>query len=422
MGIKRAVFDSVFWIGFVLVIIAFFSESIAIGWIGVIAQVLGLGGMIFAGMKGKLPDQLPPLKMDGRTLAVQKEVVPAKVVPKPVAVKKPSWFAQLLQHRVQPTAKVVPKVITKEIKKEKPKVDVPKIPKKASVDRSRIIFFVVLVLALLIVMVIQALSFAGKPAWFYVVFGVNILILLVLFSSSKKIFRKRKSDIELQAEHLALQEQKRVADALGKDLPQDKKFELLRHHIRQALAAHFSKDKIVQAALLAGWPENQVIEAYNEEVAAPKGVESLIRNYELNILKSYVKKAIDDGFAEDAVVESALLAGWPETLVRECYDSITSKKIVLARSDDEEPIEEKEEQVLRVTAKLIKHETDLDRVYELIKTKKSVKMSDVASQFSISKKQAEEWAAILEKNGLIEMYYPILGEPELRWKSLKAIE
>src|SRR3989344_5029170 len=323
MGIKRAVFDSVFWIGFVLVIIAFFSESIAIGWIGVIAQVLGLGGMIFAGMKGKLPDQLPPLKMDGRTLAVQKEVVHAKVVPK---------------------------VITKEIKKEKPKVDVPKIHKKASVDRSRIIFFVVLVLALLIVMVIQALSFAGKPAWFYVVFGVNILILLVLFSSSKKIFRKRKSDIELQAEHLALQEQKRVADALGKDLPQDKKFELLRHHIRQALAAHFSKDKIVQAALLAGWPENQVIEAYNEEVAAPKGVESLIRNYELNILKSYVKKAIDDGFAEDAVVESALLAGWPETLVRECYDSITSKKIVLARSDDEEPIEEKEEQVLRVTA------------------------------------------------------------------------
>ena len=64
----------------------------------------------------------------------------------------------------------------------------------------------------------------------------------------------------------------------------------------------------------------------------------------------------------------------------------------------------------------------MDRLYDTIKKRGAVKLSEVSGGFKINKKQAEEWANILEKYGLIEIYYPVLGEPELRWKKSKATE
>src|SRR3989338_4977078 len=58
--------------------------------------------------------------------------------------------------------------------------------------------------------------------------------------------------------------------------------------------------------------------------------------------------------------------------------------------------------------------TEFDRLYDLVKTQKAIKISYVTKAFKISKKEAEEWARILEEHGLIDLHYPVLSEPELR--------
>jgi CBS domain-containing protein len=61
-------------------------------------------------------------------------------------------------------------------------------------------------------------------------------------------------------------------------------------------------------------------------------------------------------------------------------------------------------------------ETDIDRILAVIKEKKRVKFSELEKMFEVSKETIEEWAKILEDHGLAEIFYPAIGEPELRWK------
>ncbi|MFH8132569.1 MAG: hypothetical protein QW321_03125, partial [Candidatus Aenigmatarchaeota archaeon] len=59
-------------------------------------------------------------------------------------------------------------------------------------------------------------------------------------------------------------------------------------------------------------------------------------------------------------------------------------------------------------------ETDIDRILAVIKEKKRVKFSELEKMFNVSKEVIEEWAKILEDHGLAEIFYPAIGEPELR--------
>ena len=61
-------------------------------------------------------------------------------------------------------------------------------------------------------------------------------------------------------------------------------------------------------------------------------------------------------------------------------------------------------------------ETDVDKILMVIKEKKRVKFSELAKMFNVSKQTIEEWAKILEDHGLAQIFYPTLGEPELREK------
>ncbi len=63
--------------------------------------------------------------------------------------------------------------------------------------------------------------------------------------------------------------------------------------------------------------------------------------------------------------------------------------------------------------------TDVDHLYEALLNEKSIKVSKVARSFSVPREKAEEWCRILEEGGLAILHYPAIGEPELRWKSIK---
>lgn len=63
-----------------------------------------------------------------------------------------------------------------------------------------------------------------------------------------------------------------------------------------------------------------------------------------------------------------------------------------------------------------KYETELDMLYNIVKKSKRITITEISEGFKISKEKAEEWARILDEHELLELYYPAIGEPELRWK------
>lgn len=68
------------------------------------------------------------------------------------------------------------------------------------------------------------------------------------------------------------------------------------------------------------------------------------------------------------------------------------------------------------------YKTDLDKLYTLLNERKKLTVSEIAKSFDVSKKEAEEWGKILQEQNLIELHYPTVGEPELRWKSLSVTQ
>lgn len=70
---------------------------------------------------------------------------------------------------------------------------------------------------------------------------------------------------------------------------------------------------------------------------------------------------------------------------------------------------------LNLSSKRKRYRTDLDVLYELLKEKKTIKISTIARAFKIDKDKAMEWAKILESGDLVTIEYPgFRGEPEVR--------
>ncbi len=60
-----------------------------------------------------------------------------------------------------------------------------------------------------------------------------------------------------------------------------------------------------------------------------------------------------------------------------------------------------------------RYTTDIDLLYQLIKTNDCVPLSYAVKVIKVDKKRIEEWAKILEDHNLITINYPAWGEPEL---------
>lgn len=69
--------------------------------------------------------------------------------------------------------------------------------------------------------------------------------------------------------------------------------------------------------------------------------------------------------------------------------------------------------------RMVKIETDIDSVLELVEKEGSINIFSVKEKLGVSEDRVEDWAKILEKEGLIEIYYPAFGSPVLRKKLRK---
>ncbi len=58
--------------------------------------------------------------------------------------------------------------------------------------------------------------------------------------------------------------------------------------------------------------------------------------------------------------------------------------------------------------------TGIDMLYAHIIKEKNVRLSAAARKFNVDKELIEEWGSILEDHHMIEMHYPVAGEPMLK--------
>lgn len=59
-------------------------------------------------------------------------------------------------------------------------------------------------------------------------------------------------------------------------------------------------------------------------------------------------------------------------------------------------------------------ETKLDELLEFVYQNRSVRIGKACSRFRVDRRRMEEWGRILEESGLIEVHYPVFGQPVFR--------
>lgn len=62
-------------------------------------------------------------------------------------------------------------------------------------------------------------------------------------------------------------------------------------------------------------------------------------------------------------------------------------------------------------------ETSIDKLIEFLREKGKINISEAAEFLGVTHKQLEPWLNTLEENGIIEIKYPVIGEPRIILKS-----
>ena len=118
-------------------------------------------------------------------------------------------------------------------------------------------------------------------------------------------------------------------------------------------------------------------------------------------LEKYITERLRKGHKPEHIKKTLLERGWLQEHIH--------KFLKEAKSSDEEKEEEGEKE-----SPVVVHETEFDKLYNIVQEKGRVKLQEVMNLFKINKKLAEKWAEILRKAGLIDIYYPAVGDIELR--------
>ncbi|MEM5793658.1 MAG: CBS domain-containing protein [Candidatus Aenigmatarchaeota archaeon] len=136
-------------------------------------------------------------------------------------------------------------------------------------------------------------------------------------------------------------------------------------------------------------------------------------------VKEIMKKVVIVANEEDGLDRAVLLMSLYKVKRLPVVDKKNNIVGIIARDDIikslaklmAEAVPEKVSTVEKVPSMM---ETDIDRILAVIKEKKRVKFSELEKMFNVGKEVIEEWAKILEDHGLAEIFYPAIGEPELR--------
>ena len=200
----------------------------------------------------------------------------------------------------------------------------------------------------------------------------------------------------------------------------------LRKYIKDSLRSHYPPERIKAAAIKAGWPKELVDEAFKERGKKKKKkkilfflgviIVLLITLFILNsmdlLLLDYLMESLQYASLKFYVGASIVIVIIIILISLKMKKALKTKKVKVKK----ELAEHVKDIQSKLQLKKQGYETDFDRLYGLLKEKKKLTVSEVAQGFGVKKAKAEEWGKILKEQGLIELYYPAVGEPELRWK------
>jgi predicted transcriptional regulator len=99
-----------------------------------------------------------------------------------------------------------------------------------------------------------------------------------------------------------------------------------------------------------------------------------------------------------------------------------------SRSDSKERAKEPEKGEAKAREPVVKEEeldsnynTVMDDIVALIEQQESVSLTELSKKFNVPYARLEEWGRILDKNGLLELEYPMVGDVMLRKKGYAAM-
>ncbi len=67
----------------------------------------------------------------------------------------------------------------------------------------------------------------------------------------------------------------------------------------------------------------------------------------------------------------------------------------------------------------VEYKTKIDRIYYEVKRAKELSLLALSRKLNIKKEKVEEFAEILDSQGLLDLYYTGLGSPRLKIKGLR---
>tara|TARA_Y100000310_G_scaffold144893_3_gene144238 strand:- start:51539 stop:53050 length:1512 start_codon:yes stop_codon:yes gene_type:complete len=215
-----------------------------------------------------------------------------------------------------------------------------------------------------------------------------------------------------------------------KTTTKEKDLEQLKKYIRESQKQNYPIEHIKAAVTKAGWPKEMITQAFKAETITTKkkkfiilGVMFLVLILLLIVLNTmdlllldYLFETIQHasmGFYIGASVVFLLIIG---------IIIFKTKNILQEKKTHHKEEETKHVQEIKTELEASKEgfETDFDRLYKLIEEKKKLTLREIAAGFGIKRSKAEEWGKILKEQGLIELNYPAVGEPELQWKKLMS--
>lgn len=120
-----------------------------------------------------------------------------------------------------------------------------------------------------------------------------------------------------------------------------------------------------------------------------------------SLLKELIKNALKEGYDPSEIIPSIVKHGFNENEVERAMEKLdlTSKKPKIEFS--------KEKRVIT---------TDIDRVFEYVKSNKNVILDEAAIKFDITPERLENWAKIWKNKGMVDIIYG-LKHIEIVYKS-----
>ena len=143
-----------------------------------------------------------------------------------------------------------------------------------------------------------------------------------------------------------------------------------------------------------------------EEVAL---TEDTLKEIRKNL--SELLKETDGG--EDVSEENAIQPKSPEE---------PEKIPVPEKPKEEKPKQKPPQKETSLAEQINKLETNIDRLYRLVKERGEIKVSEAAKIFRVGKTEIEKWGQVLQDHNLVELHYPLIGEAVLRVKKQKKVK